>query len=193
MAVDDAGLTLPSVEEPPGLRGDFSPIPGPVAFGKAVLEVGIDQLVGVEFGRIGRQEMQLDLRGAADEPDADRLGARGIASTGFARFSGLTSNVPSCPGVSRCVPGASGQETQLDLVPRCPAAHTPVLVGGEIVQDHIARGAVRVARTDALERGPSRDGALTASVDAPHGVTGCAIPPPRTDRTCRHIQPARGP
>ncbi len=50
VAADDVRLTLASVEEAAGLGGEFGLVPGPVLFGQAVLEVRVDQLVGIQLG-----------------------------------------------------------------------------------------------------------------------------------------------
>ncbi|AEM81791.1 hypothetical protein Strvi_2058 [Streptomyces violaceusniger Tu 4113] len=50
VAGDDMGLALSAVEEPAGFAGEFGLVPGPVAVGKAALEVGVDQLVRVQLG-----------------------------------------------------------------------------------------------------------------------------------------------
>lgn len=46
----DVGMTLAPVEEPAGFGGEFGLVPGPVGVWQAVLEVGVDQLVRVQFG-----------------------------------------------------------------------------------------------------------------------------------------------
>jgi hypothetical protein len=63
VAADDVRLSLASVEEAVGLGGEFGLVPGPVLSGQAVLEVGVDQFVRVELGRVRRQKVQLDVVG----------------------------------------------------------------------------------------------------------------------------------
>jgi hypothetical protein len=50
VAGDDVGLALSAVEEPSGFGGEFGLVPGPVSVGQATFEVGVDQLVRVQFG-----------------------------------------------------------------------------------------------------------------------------------------------
>lgn len=68
VATDDVRLPLAFTEEPACLGGEFGLVPGPVLLGQAVFEVGVDQFVGVELGRVRRQEMQLDVVGVGGEP-----------------------------------------------------------------------------------------------------------------------------
>jgi hypothetical protein len=70
VAADDVRLSLPSAEEAAGLGGEFGLVPGPVLSGQAVLEVGVDQLVGVQLRRVRRKEVQLDVVGVGGEPVA---------------------------------------------------------------------------------------------------------------------------
>lgn len=51
VVADDVRMALASAEEPGGTSGEFSLVSGPVALGQAVLEIGVDQVVGVELGR----------------------------------------------------------------------------------------------------------------------------------------------
>lgn len=74
---DDVRLTLASAEEATGLGGEFGLVTGPVLPGQAVLEVGVDQLVRVQLGRVRGQEVQLGVVGVGGEPVADLLGAVG--------------------------------------------------------------------------------------------------------------------
>lgn len=46
----DAGLALSAVEGPAGFGGEFGLVPVPAGVRQAAFEVGVDQLVKVEFG-----------------------------------------------------------------------------------------------------------------------------------------------
>ncbi len=50
VAADVVRLTPASAEEAAGLRSEFGLVAGSVLLGQAVLEVGVDRLVGVELG-----------------------------------------------------------------------------------------------------------------------------------------------
>ena len=74
-------------------------------------------------------------------------------------------------GLDRVGPGGVGRgEAQLDLVLLRPAADRRALVGGEVVQDHVDRGAVGAGGPDRLQRGQGVGRALAAAVDAPQVV-----------------------
>ncbi|MFE1796465.1 hypothetical protein ACFW9L_09910 [Streptomyces sp. NPDC059517] len=62
VAADDVRLALPLVEEASGLGGEFGLIESPVLLGQTVLEVGLDQLVGVQLGQGNSGTMALGRR-----------------------------------------------------------------------------------------------------------------------------------
>ena len=68
------------------------------------------------------------------------------------------------------------------------------LVGGQVVQDHVDRGAVRAGGADRLQRGQGVRGALPAAVDAPQGVVADASSSRGTTgrRGCCGSSPAAG-
>ena len=80
VAADDVRLSLASAEETAGLGCEFGLVAGPVLLGQAVLEVGVEVLVGVQLGRVRRQEVQFDLVGVGGEPVMDLPGAVGGVS-----------------------------------------------------------------------------------------------------------------
>lgn len=80
VAADDVGLALTSVEESTGFGGELGLVAGLAVHGQAAFEVGVDELVRVEFGCVRGQEMQLDPVGVVGEPAADRAGAVGGVS-----------------------------------------------------------------------------------------------------------------
>lgn len=60
ITADDVWLALASVEETARLCGELGLVAGPAVQRQAPFEVGVDQLVGVQLGRVRRQEVQLD-------------------------------------------------------------------------------------------------------------------------------------
>lgn len=56
VAADDVWLALAAAEEPAGFGCELSLVAGPAVHGKAAFEVGVDELVGVELGRVCGQE-----------------------------------------------------------------------------------------------------------------------------------------
>lgn len=80
VAADDVRLALAAVEEPAGFGGELGLVTRAAVHGQTPLEVGVDQLVGVQLGRVGGQEVQLDPVRMVGEPVADLAGAVGGVS-----------------------------------------------------------------------------------------------------------------
>lgn len=58
-----------------------------------------------------------------------------------------------------------------------PATNHLALVGGQVVQDHVDRGAVRAGGPDRFQRSQRIRSALVAAVDAPEGVVADRVAP----------------